>query len=168
MGFLKILMRYFVLTRSFPFLFLTVHTPWKLYVLNSLFGESRPIFKLIEEMQEYKELASVSFSDSSQIHKSIVTSAPKCSHPLFQSEKILLSVLPWPGHTAVSPRCCGPRKRQIRFPESYNLATPSQVEGWRSQRAPGETCTAKPWGRRSWLHSAPSCSLQGYRKPRAK
>ena len=66
----------------------------KLYALN-LFGENRPIFKLIDKMQECKELVSISFRDSTQINKFTVTAAPKneIRYPSFQSERILLNVL---------------------------------------------------------------------------
>lgn len=52
----------------------------KLYVLNLLLGEDTPIFKLAEkmqEMQEYKELVSISVSDVAQINTFTITSAPK-------------------------------------------------------------------------------------------
>lgn len=49
----------------------------KLYVLNLLLGEDTPIFKLAEEMQEYRELVSISFSDVAQINTFTITSAPK-------------------------------------------------------------------------------------------
>lgn len=61
----------------FPFLFPIIPKQPELYVLNLLFEENRPIFKLMEEMQEYKKLGSILFRDWTKINKFPVTSAPE-------------------------------------------------------------------------------------------
>ena len=68
-------MRYFVFIQyiSYCSQYLHTHTQLKLYVV----WEKKPIFRFIEELQEYKELVSPSPADSTQILTSTVTSAPK-------------------------------------------------------------------------------------------
>lgn len=87
----------------------------ELYALN-LLGENRPIFKLIDKMQECKELVSISFHDSTQINKFTVTAAPKNEISIISIRKdtakcTALTLRRRCCYTAVSSRRSGPGKR---------------------------------------------------------